>query len=167
MSQDKARPSTGASLLAGITGAWSLCHHLMLNEWHFPLTAHTRAWIGAGAALSLLHPQRFIQFFSFWSFCHFCWFVCPRCVSSCSGQRWWLVVVLTLHWERDARETFRACFLHRSLVLVATRGRPEGLPEFASHLVSLGFAKTADLSSKGPLLAWEMAACPVGSAGSF
>lgn len=37
----------------------------------------------------------------------------------------------------------------RSLVLVATRGRPEGLPQFASHLVSLGFAKTADLSSKG------------------
>lgn len=36
---------------------------------------------------------------------------------------------------------------------MATRGRPEGLVDFASHLVSLGFTKAPDLGSKGSLLA--------------
>uniref|UniRef100_H3CZP7 hyaluronoglucosaminidase n=1 Tax=Tetraodon nigroviridis TaxID=99883 RepID=H3CZP7_TETNG len=42
----------------------------------------------------------------------------------------------------------------RSVVLMATRGRPEGLVNFASHLVSLGFTKAADLSSKDCLAVW-------------
>lgn len=105
--------------------------------------------------LGLRHPHCLNHFFSFWSFCHFC----PPVYTSAGG---WLYFS-SLNWERDALETFRACFLHRSLVLVATRGQPEGLRQFASHLVSLGFAKTADLSSKGSSLVWKMAACPAGS----
>lgn len=40
---------------------------------------------------------------------------------------------------------------NRSVVLMATRGQPEGLAAAAPHLVSIGMAKAADLHSKGLL----------------
>lgn len=40
-------------------------------------------------------------------------------------------------------------FLNRSIVLMATKGKPEGVVGVAPHLVTLGMAKTADLSNVG------------------
>ncbi|TWW59965.1 Cell surface hyaluronidase [Takifugu flavidus] len=73
-------------------------------------------------------------------------------VDACSGK----ISQKTSFARMDTRmeEYLRTGIPDRSLVLVATRGRPEGLPEFASHLVSLGFAKTADLSSKECVAVW-------------
>ncbi|XP_043967046.1 cell surface hyaluronidase [Gambusia affinis] len=42
----------------------------------------------------------------------------------------------------------------RSIVLMATRGQPEGLVDLAPHLVSFGFAKAAELHSKESLAMW-------------
>ncbi|XP_054628845.1 cell surface hyaluronidase isoform X1 [Dunckerocampus dactyliophorus] len=42
----------------------------------------------------------------------------------------------------------------RSIVLMATRGQPEGLPDLAPYLITLGLAKAADLHNKESLALW-------------
>uniref|UniRef100_A0A3B4YHV6 hyaluronoglucosaminidase n=1 Tax=Seriola lalandi dorsalis TaxID=1841481 RepID=A0A3B4YHV6_SERLL len=46
------------------------------------------------------------------------------------------------------------CFLNRSIVLMATRGQPEGLVGVAPYLISFGMAKAASLHGKGYLALW-------------
>ncbi|XP_061674010.1 cell surface hyaluronidase [Syngnathoides biaculeatus] len=42
----------------------------------------------------------------------------------------------------------------RSIVLMATRGQPEGLPDVAPYLIPLGLAKAADLHNKESVALW-------------
>jgi len=55
--------------------------------------------------------------------------------------------VRVVHLLASFTEVF--CFFHRSIVLMATRGQPEGLVAVAPYLVSFGMTKAADLHSKG------------------
>lgn len=62
-------------------------------------------------------------------------------------------VTMSHTWSTTERYTFllksQMCFVNRSMVLLATRGQPQGLVDIAPYLVSFGLAKAADLHSKG------------------
>uniref|UniRef100_A0A8C9YL13 hyaluronoglucosaminidase n=1 Tax=Sander lucioperca TaxID=283035 RepID=A0A8C9YL13_SANLU len=53
------------------------------------------------------------------------------------------------HPLKNTSHHYVFCFSNSSIVLMATRGQPEGLVGVASHLVSFGLAKPAALHSKG------------------
>lgn len=78
------------------------------------------------------------------------WYHClnPTCLTSTSYN-----VTMSNTWNTTEWCTFllksQMCCVNRSMVLLATRGQPEGLVDVAPYLVSFGLAKAADLHSKG------------------
>ncbi|XP_068594477.1 cell surface hyaluronidase [Brachionichthys hirsutus] len=73
-------------------------------------------------------------------------------VDACSGK-----VIKTIAFAKmDAKmeQYLKTGIPKRSIVLMATRGRPEGLVDVAPHLVPFGVAKAADLQSKESLALW-------------
>ncbi|XP_034004542.1 cell surface hyaluronidase [Trematomus bernacchii] len=73
-------------------------------------------------------------------------------VDACSGK----VTKKTSFAKMDAKmeQYLKTGIPKRSIVLMATRGQPEGLVSVAPHLVSFGMAKAADLHSKESLALW-------------
>lgn len=73
-------------------------------------------------------------------------------VDACSGK----VTKKTSFAKMDAKmeQYLKTGIPKRSIVLMATRGQPEGLVSVAPHLVSFGVAKAADLHSKESLALW-------------
>uniref|UniRef100_A0A8C9YK12 Cell migration inducing hyaluronidase 2 n=1 Tax=Sander lucioperca TaxID=283035 RepID=A0A8C9YK12_SANLU len=73
-------------------------------------------------------------------------------VDACSGK----VTKKTSFTKMDAKmeQYLKTGIPKSSIVLMATRGQPEGLVGVASHLVSFGLAKPAALHSKGHLALW-------------
>uniref|UniRef100_A0AAQ5Z060 hyaluronoglucosaminidase n=1 Tax=Amphiprion ocellaris TaxID=80972 RepID=A0AAQ5Z060_AMPOC len=73
-------------------------------------------------------------------------------VDACSGK----VTKKTSFAKMDAKmeQYLKTGIPKRSIVLMATRGQPEGLVELVPYLVSFGFAKAADLRDKGYLALW-------------
>ncbi|XP_069555921.1 cell surface hyaluronidase [Brachyistius frenatus] len=73
-------------------------------------------------------------------------------VDACSGK----VTKKTSFAKMDAKmgQYLKTGIPNRSIVLMATRGQPEGLDGLAPYLVSFGMAKPADLHSKESLALW-------------
>ncbi|XP_040051369.2 cell surface hyaluronidase [Gasterosteus aculeatus] len=73
-------------------------------------------------------------------------------VDACSGK----VTKKTLFAKMDAtmEKYLKTGIPNRSIVLMATRGQPEGLVGVAPYLVSFGLTKAADLHSKESLALW-------------
>uniref|UniRef100_A0AAQ5ZWF9 hyaluronoglucosaminidase n=1 Tax=Amphiprion ocellaris TaxID=80972 RepID=A0AAQ5ZWF9_AMPOC len=73
-------------------------------------------------------------------------------VDACSGK----VTKKTSFAKMDAKmeQYLKTGIPKRSIVLMATRGQPEGLVELVPYLVSFGFAKAADLRDKESLALW-------------
>nr|XP_033475597.1 cell surface hyaluronidase isoform X1 [Epinephelus lanceolatus] len=73
-------------------------------------------------------------------------------VDACSGK----VTKKTTFAKMDAKmeQYLKTGIPKRSIVLMATRGQPEGLVGVAPYLVSFGLAKAADLHSKESLALW-------------
>ncbi|TKS78920.1 Cell surface hyaluronidase [Collichthys lucidus] len=73
-------------------------------------------------------------------------------VDACSGK----VTKKTSFAKMDAKmeQYLKTGIPKRSIVLMATRGQPEGLVRVAPYLVSFGLAKAADLHSKDSLALW-------------
>uniref|UniRef100_A0A671VVW0 Cell migration inducing hyaluronidase 2 n=1 Tax=Sparus aurata TaxID=8175 RepID=A0A671VVW0_SPAAU len=73
-------------------------------------------------------------------------------VDACSGK----VTKKTSFTKMDAKmqQYLKTGIPKRSMVLLATRGQPQGLVDIAPYLVSFGLAKAADLHSKGNLALW-------------
>ncbi|XP_018524816.1 cell surface hyaluronidase [Lates calcarifer] len=73
-------------------------------------------------------------------------------VDACSGK----VTKKTSFSKMDAKmeQYLKTGIPKRSIVLMATRGQPEGLVGVAPYLVSFGLAKAADLHSKESLALW-------------
>lgn len=73
-------------------------------------------------------------------------------VDACSGK----VTKKTSFAKMDAKmeQYLKTGIPKRSIVLMATRGQPEGLVELAPYLVSFGMAKAADLRDKESLALW-------------
>ncbi|KAA8592395.1 hypothetical protein FQN60_017850 [Etheostoma spectabile] len=73
-------------------------------------------------------------------------------VDACSGK----VTKKTSFTKMDAKmeQYLKTGIPKSSIVLMATRGQPEGLVGVASYLVSFGLAKPADLHSKESLALW-------------
>ncbi|XP_019131531.2 cell surface hyaluronidase [Larimichthys crocea] len=73
-------------------------------------------------------------------------------VDACSGK----VTKKTSFAKMDAKmeQYLKTAIPKRSIVLIATRGQPEGLVRVAPYLVSFGLAKAADLHSKDSLALW-------------
>lgn len=73
-------------------------------------------------------------------------------VDACSGK----VTKKTSFTKMDTKmeQYLKSAIPKRSIVLMATRGQPDGLVDVAPHLVSFGLAKAADLRSKVSLALW-------------
>ncbi|XP_061584916.1 cell surface hyaluronidase [Cololabis saira] len=73
-------------------------------------------------------------------------------VDACSGK----VTKKTSFAKMDAKmeQYLKTGIPKRSIVLMATRGQPEGLVDLAPHLVTFGLAKAANLHSKESLALW-------------
>ncbi|XP_074525918.1 cell surface hyaluronidase [Halichoeres trimaculatus] len=73
-------------------------------------------------------------------------------VDACSGK----VTKMTSFAKMDAKmeQYLKTEVPKRSIVLMATRGQPQGLVGVAPYLVSFGLAKAADLQSKESLALW-------------
>uniref|UniRef100_A0A671VZJ0 hyaluronoglucosaminidase n=1 Tax=Sparus aurata TaxID=8175 RepID=A0A671VZJ0_SPAAU len=73
-------------------------------------------------------------------------------LDACSGK----VTKKTSFTKMDAKmqQYLKTGIPKRSMVLLATRGQPQGLVDIAPYLVSFGLAKAADLHSKGNLALW-------------
>uniref|UniRef100_A0A671VTP1 hyaluronoglucosaminidase n=1 Tax=Sparus aurata TaxID=8175 RepID=A0A671VTP1_SPAAU len=73
-------------------------------------------------------------------------------VDACSGK----VTKKTSFTKMDAKmqQYLKTGIPKRSMVLLATRGQPQGLVDIAPYLVSFGLAKAADLHSKESLALW-------------
>uniref|UniRef100_A0AAQ5ZQC8 hyaluronoglucosaminidase n=1 Tax=Amphiprion ocellaris TaxID=80972 RepID=A0AAQ5ZQC8_AMPOC len=73
-------------------------------------------------------------------------------LDACSGK----VTKKTSFAKMDAKmeQYLKTGIPKRSIVLMATRGQPEGLVELVPYLVSFGFAKAADLRDKESLALW-------------
>ncbi|XP_068166086.1 cell surface hyaluronidase [Antennarius striatus] len=73
-------------------------------------------------------------------------------VDACSGK----VIKKTTFAKMGAKmeEYLKTGIPKRSIVLMATRGQPEGLVEVAPHLVPFGVAKAPDLQSKESVAFW-------------
>uniref|UniRef100_A0A8C5GDL4 hyaluronoglucosaminidase n=1 Tax=Gouania willdenowi TaxID=441366 RepID=A0A8C5GDL4_GOUWI len=73
-------------------------------------------------------------------------------VDACSGK----VTKKTTFSKMDAKmkQHLKTEIPKRSILLLATRGQPEGLPALAPYLVSFGLAKAPDLLSKDTLAFW-------------
>uniref|UniRef100_A0A667XXB2 hyaluronoglucosaminidase n=1 Tax=Myripristis murdjan TaxID=586833 RepID=A0A667XXB2_9TELE len=73
-------------------------------------------------------------------------------VDACTGK----VTKKTSFAKMDAKmeQYLKSGIPKRSIVLMATRGQPEGLVGVAPYLVSFGLAKAADLHKKGDLALW-------------
>ncbi|KAM6930279.1 cell surface hyaluronidase [Xenentodon cancila] len=73
-------------------------------------------------------------------------------VDACSGK----VTKKTLFAKMNSKmeQYLKTGIPKRSIVLMATRGQPEGLVDLAPHLVTFGLAKAADLRGKESLALW-------------
>ncbi|XP_057687315.1 cell surface hyaluronidase isoform X1 [Corythoichthys intestinalis] len=73
-------------------------------------------------------------------------------VDACSGK----VIKKVSFGKMDAKmkQHLTSGIPKRSIVLMATRGQPEGLPDVAPYLVSFGLAKAADLHNKESVALW-------------
>uniref|UniRef100_A0AAZ3QD24 hyaluronoglucosaminidase n=1 Tax=Oncorhynchus tshawytscha TaxID=74940 RepID=A0AAZ3QD24_ONCTS len=73
-------------------------------------------------------------------------------VDACSGQ----VTNKRFFSKMDSKmeEYLKTGLPKRSIVLLGTRGQPDGLVSVARYLVPLGMTKAADLQSKGSLVFW-------------
>ncbi|XP_066513496.1 cell surface hyaluronidase-like [Hoplias malabaricus] len=72
------------------------------------------------------------------------------CVDACTGK----VTKQSLFPKMDAKmeQHFKSGIPARSIVLLASRGQPEGFASVGQYLVALGAAKVADLQGKGSLV---------------
>ncbi|XP_037114733.1 cell surface hyaluronidase [Syngnathus acus] len=73
-------------------------------------------------------------------------------VDACSGK-----VALTASFTKmdaNMKQHLTTGIPKRSIVLMATRGQPEGLPDVAQYLIPLGLAKEADLHNKESVALW-------------
>ncbi|MCJ8746697.1 hypothetical protein PDJAM_G00144710 [Pangasius djambal] len=70
-------------------------------------------------------------------------------VDACTGKV--IKNLFFLKWDSKMEQYFRAEIPARSIVLLASRGQPDGFAGVAQYLVPLGAAKVADLQGKGSL----------------